>query len=524
MPDLTIRAHANDLRPGMGVDIMPQATTATQPIAEGIVIQLNGATRQGISLSKNRFLIKVTKVLDPKALIHFPCTETGVRCKCLRSEHGKLREMCDLRSFEDFPTVPPFTIVETVGRLRLRHEVPVEESVGELPGARRVDDDESMGMEVDATLADEGQLDEEQEDNDSCRSEDEEPVLDDTESVASDSEENFEKLETLKLTKEYLDELDAMADRMEDPNNDAEQDEGFVGATLLISGDDDDDEIPTGVENGDAEENAATPEQVANVDALDETIQKILKDADEFAKAKMDTTTGNDGTSGLPAPNNEQEQDIGSGTGAPDIDDLTEEEASILELISRILGDAFHAMDRVKVPMHHELKAAYFRALRGAFFIMDAGDARRVKHVLQQKGRSWSHMTAFNFAYIALRVKRYIPSPMVLYYRVKAVFDFFMDKKDTLTGKPLFHAEAKKAAQRDLAAIRRGEFSDPPGVDFYVRKTDKSGREMVDSDGLWLYRSIRGTSNLESLHQKLTEAFGHKRAGPQYSYIDISSD
>jgi hypothetical protein len=99
----------------------------------------------------------------------------------------------------------------------------------------------------------------------------------------------------------------------------------------------------------------------------------------------------------------------------------------------------------------------------------------------------------------------HIPSPMVLYHRVKAVFDLFIDKKDTLTGKPLFHAEAKKAAQRVLAAIRRGEFSYPPGVDFYVRKTDRYGREMVDSDGLWLYRSIRGTSNLESLHQKLTK-------------------
>jgi hypothetical protein len=112
---------------------------------------------------------------------------------------------------------------------------------------------------------------------------------------------------------------------------------------------------------------------------------------------------------------------------------------------------------------------------------MDAGDVRQVKHVLQQKGRSWSHMMAFNFAYIASRVKRYIPTPIVLYHRVKAVFDFFMDKKDTLTGKPLFHAEAKKAAQRLLAAIRRGEFSDPPGVDFYVRKTNKYGKEMVDS-------------------------------------------
>jgi hypothetical protein len=174
-------------------------------------------------------------------------------------------------------------------------------------------------------------------------------------------------------------------------------------------------------------------------------------------------------------------------------------------------------MDQVKVSMHQELKAACFRASRGAFLIMDAGDVRRVKHVLQQKGRSWSHMTAFNFACIALRVKRCIPSPMVLCYRVKAVFDFFMDKKDTLTGKPLFHAEAKKAAQRVLAATRRGEFSDPPEADFHVRKTDKSGREMVDSDGLWLCRSIRGTSNLESLHQKLTKVFGHKRVGPQCS-------
>jgi hypothetical protein len=34
----------------------------------------------------------------------------------------------------------------------------------------------------------------------------------------------------------------------------------------------------------------------------------ILKDADEFAKAKKDTTTGIDGTSGLSAPDHEQQQ------------------------------------------------------------------------------------------------------------------------------------------------------------------------------------------------------------------------
>lgn len=48
-------------------------------------------------------------------------------------------------------------------------------------------------------------------------------------------------------------------------------------------------------------------------------------------------------------------------------------------------------------------------------------------------------------------------------------------------------------------------------------KTDRFGRIMIDRDGLPLYRSIRGTSNLESIHQYLTTSFGHTMAGPWYS-------
>jgi hypothetical protein len=65
--------------------------------------------------------------------------------------------------------------------------------------------------------------------------------------------------------------------------------------------------------------------------------------------------------------------------------------------------------------------------------------------------------------------------------------------------------------------IADGYISDPPGYDFYVRKTDSRGRVMVDKDGLRLYRSLRGTSTLESLRQKLTLCFGHFRAGIKYS-------
>ena len=90
------------------------------------------------------------------------------------------------------------------------------------------------------------------------------------------------------------------------------------------------------------------------------------------------------------------------------------------------------SVHRVKVPMHHDFKAAYFQALCAAFFIMDAGDVERVKKIVEDSGRKWSNTMAFNFRYIAQLVRRKVPSPaVVLHSRLEAVFDFFKDQKDT---------------------------------------------------------------------------------------------
>lgn len=140
--------------------------------------------------------------------------------------------------------------------------------------------------------------------------------------------------------------------------------------------------------------------------------------------------------------------------------------------------------------MHHDYKALYFRALRAAMFIMNKHDVEQVKRVMEKKGVSWNKTMAFNFDYIAKRVRRTVPPADVLYNRLLAVYNFFKDKKDTETGDVLFNKRAK---------------------------TDKYGRVMVDQDGLPLYRSLRGTSNLESLHQYLTTSFGHTMSGPWYS-------
>ena len=70
-----------------------------------------------------------------------------------------------------------------------------------------------------------------------------------------------------------------------------------------------------------------------------------------------------------------------------------------------------------------------------------------------------------------------------------------------------------------LEVFKKGYASDPQGYSMYVTKTNNFRIKMVDKDGLTLYRSLQGTSNLESLHQYLTTSFGHTKAGPWYSDV-----
>ena len=122
-----------------------------------------------------------------------------------------------------------------------------------------------------------------------------------------------------------------------------------------------------------------------------------------------------------------------------------------------ILGVIFHFMDRSKLPMHHKYKGLFFRALRASVFIMYKQDVEDVKKVIESKDITWEKKMAFDYDYIASRVKA-----EVLYHRVKAVFDFFTDKKDTATGVKLFSNKNKNKFKNMLDTIKKGYASDPP--------------------------------------------------------------
>ncbi len=85
----------------------------------------------------------------------------------------------------------------------------------------------------------------------------------------------------------------------------------------------------------------------------------------------------------------------------------------------------------------------------------------------------------------------------MLHERLKAVFNFFKDKKDA-KGNSLFNNAANQKSRPILVMIKSDLLPDPPGYSLYIRRFNKDGTPIVDKLGLQLYRSIRGTSALES--------------------------
>ena len=203
---------------------------------------------------------------------------------------------------------------------------------------------------------------------------------------------------------------------------------------------------------------------------------------------------------------------------SPNMTSFARMDGPTADLYRRVLLDIFHLIDRIKVPMHHSFKKAFFAAYREAFLIFDSEILAVVKATLREKHQMTDaqieEKMLFDFDYFRERVPRYAPGGRLLYARVKYVFDAFGCKKDLTTGKPLFNDRAWDKPTEILKQIGGGYGSDPPDVPMYTHKLDpKTGRPMVDADGLFLYKSLRGTNAVERFHRKLIECFGSWHCG-----------
>ncbi len=193
---------------------------------------------------------------------------------------------------------------------------------------------------------------------------------------------------------------------------------------------------------------------------------------------------------------------------------------SINDKFSSVLGDAFHFMDRPKVPIHHEMKKAYFVALRDAWFAFDTEKLAALRSTLLASGMTEKEINAemyFNFDYFRQRVPRVVLPPSQLYRRVRAVYAVYGQMLDSKTGTPLFNKANWKKAKNVLSEILEGHASDPPGISFYQQRITARGELAFDSNGIALLDCNRGSNDTECVHKQIVTTFGTWCTGVEMS-------
>ena len=180
---------------------------------------------------------------------------------------------------------------------------------------------------------------------------------------------------------------------------------------------------------------------------------------------------------------------------------------------SCVLGDIFHAIDRVKVPTRHEWRKAFKHALMKAFLEWDFTKLEKVKKALLDKGwteQEFESTLYYKPSFFRKRVPRVALPPAQLYYRVRAVFVTFGNRIDSKTNVPLFNSAAWGKAKNLLNEILESYYSDPPGMDWYFYELDSKKNIKKDQYGIELIRSSRGTNMVENVHRQYNTTFRHR--------------
>ncbi|KAG6835293.1 hypothetical protein H0H93_003051 [Arthromyces matolae] len=157
---------------------------------------------------------------------------------------------------------------------------------------------------------------------------------------------------------------------------------------------------------------------------------------------------------------------------------------------SRVLKDVFHVFHMLYISRTHGLRVHFARALRDALLIPHPEDKARIEVWLKTKGLRWEDMIRTNATWLWRRCRRTVPPAERLYPLVHDVFMTWGPLKDAKTHLPLFNDAAWKIAKNILELIRYGYVSDPPGISLYYIIG-------LDTNGLPLYRCIRGTNSVE---------------------------
>ena len=158
----------------------------------------------------------------------------------------------------------------------------------------------------------------------------------------------------------------------------------------------------------------------------------------------------------------------------------------------------------------HGAFGAFMARLSDAFFVPSQSDIAFIKTMLRKAGLSEDQIKSKPWNYYKRRVRRRVPPRKILEREFIRVVSLFAKVVDAKTGKPLFGPRAWSLYKSTLKHIRRGCLSDVEGLSYYVEIGE-------DSNGVPLFKCIRGTSALEGFHQKIRQLIRGFNISPRYA-------
>lgn len=234
----------------------------------------------------------------------------------------------------------------------------------------------------------------------------------------------------------------------------------------------------------------------------------------ELADDEVDLLTHNDGTTEDNPEDSVPDSVSGAESGNKETADRDDSSsANECKLSTRLFDDTFHFENRLLrllSKMHSGFKE-FARQFSRSMCLVDRNDLEAVRKIYEKKGISLSYAMRAHPDRMRKRIRTMIPPPNILIPRLRRLFETWADvvcSVDSKRGK-LFNDAARHQADLLIRIAQMGLVSDPPGAQLYFLM----GK---DRDGLNMYRTIRGTSDIEGgLHMEVQRTFGSLQASPE---------
>lgn len=183
-----------------------------------------------------------------------------------------------------------------------------------------------------------------------------------------------------------------------------------------------------------------------------------------------------------------------------------------VEPFSRILKDIFHGTQQIEVSREWPQAGEFYKTVSRTIFQYHKGEYDRLNAVLRKRDppTDVEQLLLTNPEYVHVRVRRFTRKPSEMANGLLKLKEAWCTQ--TYNGKPVFGEKQLKSFDGLIQLAKDGYLSDPPGVVVHFSRG-------TDRNGLTLWRTARGSSSNEGVHNKLHEDLNIENGSIEYVHL-----